>query len=773
MKKFFGIKRRSSKRPFGRDINRESLRSVTSDKSLVIQLVRGAYNIDLTKVDDSFTKLHRACFFKYDITKIRKYLKQGYNPNLLDNVTRSSSLHLATVNGDLETIKVLLENGANRNLQDGDGKTPIVKAIECNNHDVIQFIIFSGINPNIQDYQFANSPLHWSIYEKNIEAAKLLLNYCHSIDVNLINHNQDTPLHLAVKSQEFNDIVHSLIEHHAKIDAKNCSSLTPLMIATSHNNLKAVQILVSKGANLHIKDGNGKTCFDFAHKVNNQELVNYLYQASSEQFKSNSGINETNLLIDSWPTSKDEEPETTDYDKRQVSKAVIDELKLFHEYDTKKWTEENIERYKKLVNQPICTTDLDLDSIHDNEDKDDVNDKNGQVNLNRNLSDSLMQFSSSPSHNPFHYTTDHETPIKSENKIQNVSNNLANSTLTNDRFIEQIKNLLEEEIKDNDEIDNLLFESEQEFLRKFKPNATANGQDILENNAVPSSNSFEDEKVPSKFVSSNFNNSNQAGHQKTSSPIPTEDTNQMLNYSNTATATLYFEKNSEDDESEESEQTIPSSPISFLKEEPSNSTKLPPLHKEKASIQQPNNLSKNTDTQVQTDDVDDLDKRSSLTTKEAEIARLEQELKRQSAISMSEIENLNKKIDSLNSELNLNHEKYGKMTNESTQEKARLRDENRKLGQQLELKKTCNCKETDQDMNTIRPSFLSSQLDEVEFLQKLHNLNEECNLLRKELTNEKALFQAEIGQLTKEKEIFSNENKWLKDKLDQLKNEVS
>lgn len=42
----------------------------SNGSSLVIHLVRGAYNIDLSKVDDTFTKLHKACYLNQEAKKV-------------------------------------------------------------------------------------------------------------------------------------------------------------------------------------------------------------------------------------------------------------------------------------------------------------------------------------------------------------------------------------------------------------------------------------------------------------------------------------------------------------------------------------------------------------------------------------------------------------------------------------------------------------------------------------------------------------------------------
>jgi hypothetical protein len=50
-------------------------------------------------------------------------------------------LHLATVNGHLEVVRVLLKHGANTNLRDTEGKTPLHRARSEGHLDIVSFLL--------------------------------------------------------------------------------------------------------------------------------------------------------------------------------------------------------------------------------------------------------------------------------------------------------------------------------------------------------------------------------------------------------------------------------------------------------------------------------------------------------------------------------------------------------------------------------------------------------------------------------------------------------
>ena len=127
MKKLFeNVRRFSSSSSSNFNLRRMSLGSSTSMPQ--IKVLRGGYNIDLQKVDSSFTKLHKAAYLN-NVDRVKKYL-HAVLINSVDNYGRTP-LHLAAVNGNSQIIRMFLNMNANVNIQDADGKTPLIKSVEC------------------------------------------------------------------------------------------------------------------------------------------------------------------------------------------------------------------------------------------------------------------------------------------------------------------------------------------------------------------------------------------------------------------------------------------------------------------------------------------------------------------------------------------------------------------------------------------------------------------------------------------------------------------
>lgn len=210
--------------------------SATCLNAKSIQVVRGAYNIDLNKVDASFTKLHRACLLNDD-EQVKKHI-QKVDTNSHDSSTRYP-IHLATVNGNVAILKILISNGANPNVQDNEGNTPLVKAIECGHEHLVKYFLSQGADPNITDLE-KNTALHWAIMTESIIAIDALMS-SKKCDLMAKNSKDETCLHLAVRSPLINtSTFESFLRAGSDLTAKDQLGLTALDIAQACNNSTAM-----------------------------------------------------------------------------------------------------------------------------------------------------------------------------------------------------------------------------------------------------------------------------------------------------------------------------------------------------------------------------------------------------------------------------------------------------------------------------------------------------------------------------------------------------
>ncbi len=91
-----------------------------------------------------------------NIQKIRNIKLSKRNINAMDD-TRTTSLMIASSCGYIEIVKILVENGANLNLQNTHGYSALIRACINNHPEVILYLIEKGTDVNLLDKQGDNA----------------------------------------------------------------------------------------------------------------------------------------------------------------------------------------------------------------------------------------------------------------------------------------------------------------------------------------------------------------------------------------------------------------------------------------------------------------------------------------------------------------------------------------------------------------------------------------------------------------------------------------
>lgn len=81
-----------------------------------------------------------------DLTWLRFLLQQGANPNLGDNAG-VTPLQVATRLGFIEGLAALVEGGANVDVADTTGETPLIGAVHRRDAEMVKLLLAHGANP--------------------------------------------------------------------------------------------------------------------------------------------------------------------------------------------------------------------------------------------------------------------------------------------------------------------------------------------------------------------------------------------------------------------------------------------------------------------------------------------------------------------------------------------------------------------------------------------------------------------------------------------------
>ena len=178
-------------------------------------------------------------------------------------------LIVATENGNLDCVKVLLvEYGVNVDFQNIKGKTPLMLASRTGHVDVVSFLVEHGADLNLQCNAMGLTALMSACLYNERDVVTFLVE--HGANVNLQSKYGDTALSLFLcgipmySDDNYCNVLSSLIENGADVNAGMYDNRTPLMMASTNGHINAVALLVEHGANMDIQDEDGDTALHYA-----------------------------------------------------------------------------------------------------------------------------------------------------------------------------------------------------------------------------------------------------------------------------------------------------------------------------------------------------------------------------------------------------------------------------------------------------------------------------------------------------------------------------
>ncbi|KAJ7338916.1 hypothetical protein JRQ81_012818 [Phrynocephalus forsythii] len=159
---------------------------------------------------------------------IKRGEELGYSTETHINFTNNGKctpLHLAVQSGDLEMIKMCIEYGAQIDLKQNDKCTALHFAATQGATEILKLMMSSYVG---------EEPI-----------------------IDALDGNKETLLHRAALFDHY-ELAEYLISMGAKIDSVDIEGRTPLLLATSCASWKIVNLLLSKGANVELKDHLGR-----------------------------------------------------------------------------------------------------------------------------------------------------------------------------------------------------------------------------------------------------------------------------------------------------------------------------------------------------------------------------------------------------------------------------------------------------------------------------------------------------------------------------------
>ena len=145
----------------------------------------------------------------------------------------------AARDGDILSVRVLIENGADVNAKDELGKTVLHLATREGHVEIVKILIEKGADVDVKDNE-RYTALHWATLDGHIEIAKILIEMDADVDARDIY--GWTALHVAAGNERV-EITEVLIEKGADVDAKNKNERTAQELAIENKHYHIAELI--------------------------------------------------------------------------------------------------------------------------------------------------------------------------------------------------------------------------------------------------------------------------------------------------------------------------------------------------------------------------------------------------------------------------------------------------------------------------------------------------------------------------------------------------
>ncbi|KAF5402933.1 Ankyrin repeat domain-containing protein 6 [Paragonimus heterotremus] len=206
-------------------------------------------------------------------------IQSGVNVHQPTSTLQRRAVHFAALRHQVSCLQMLLNAGAQLDVRDTFGNTPLHYAAEDGDVGLLSLLLNNGASVDSQDIT-SKTPLMKAARSGKLWAVRRLIAF--GANVNVKDRNDETALHFACR-QGSTEITGMLIKAGARLNAQNQSGLTPMMEAVSYNQREAVSLLVKqRDVDLYKRDfTTGDTALHIAVKKNYIHMVEILLQAGN------------------------------------------------------------------------------------------------------------------------------------------------------------------------------------------------------------------------------------------------------------------------------------------------------------------------------------------------------------------------------------------------------------------------------------------------------------------------------------------------------------
>ncbi len=233
---------------------------------------------------------------KYNRSDIaEEMVKLGYNASANENFPGESVYNIAAEGVNIDGLKKLHAQGAKLTLPSPKtGHTPIHVAARYGNTGMVKALLDLGVPVDLKDNN-GHTALHIAATMKHPQVIELLLN--RGANPNLGDNEEDFCLIYLPQVRASCNIWKLFTEHPAiNVNKQNHAGVSALHYMAKFNTPADVfELMLSKGADINIRDNSGKTPLDMAEAGGHLELAGYLIKKGGKRNSELPPVKEVNV----------------------------------------------------------------------------------------------------------------------------------------------------------------------------------------------------------------------------------------------------------------------------------------------------------------------------------------------------------------------------------------------------------------------------------------------------------------------------------------------
>ena len=252
----------------------------SSDDYMYYAINSGNYDIAKLLVDNDVFNLNTNTTREeaIELSKNQKYyeIEKLLSSKDSNNIDGYDELMNAVSKGDMKALEKLIKDDTDLNKQYSK-ITPLGLAAARNDKEIVKFLVEKGADINLED-GYGYTPLIIAMKYRNLNLAKDIIDL--KPDLNAIcSATGDTPLTYLVREVWFGtDVCYYLIKNGADINKKNKDGDTPLIVAVENvvGSYGIFGVLINMGADYNIKNKEGKTAMDIVIEKDDKAALHHL-----------------------------------------------------------------------------------------------------------------------------------------------------------------------------------------------------------------------------------------------------------------------------------------------------------------------------------------------------------------------------------------------------------------------------------------------------------------------------------------------------------------